>query len=377
MSDVKYSYGKVSFFLPSLGDGGLTRVILLLVGSLIDRGFSVDLVMTSRAQPEHLVGLIPDGVSLIQLPSKRTITSIIPLAEYLRNSAAMTLISGGPSSNCVALLAKVISRSNIKTIITEHSIPSVDVRDSGKYNAHILPILMKRLYPSADHIVAVSNAVAKDLSKFINCSIDSIKVIYNPIINSNLIEKANEKVIHPWLSNKSAPVIIFVGRLVSLKNIPMIIKSIALVNRLIDCKLLLIGEGPEKPHIANLVKKMHIEDKVSFVGYCENPYPYMKESDLLVLASQWEGLPTVMIECMACNTPVVATNNLEGAAEILNIWKNGILTEPNENAIAQTVIDIITRKITFEGIKDDSQKFSSDNSVDQYISLINYSYNLV
>lgn len=368
---------KLCFFLPTLGDGGLTKVSLTLLHQLSNKGYNIDLIMTSKEQPEQLLTLIPKCVNLIKLSSSRTITSIIPLAQYLQRTQATVLMSGGPSSNCVALLAKIISRSNIKTIITEHSLPSVDVKESGKYNAHILPILMKRLYPSADHIVAVSNAVAKDLSKFINFSIDSIKVIYNPIVNSNLIEKANEKVIHPWLSNKSAPVIIFVGRLVSLKNIPMIIKSIALVNRLIDCKLLLIGEGPEKPHIANLVKKMHIEDKVSFVGYCENPYPYMKASDLLVLASQWEGLPTVMIECMACNTPVVATNNLEGAAEILNIWKNGILTEPNENAIAQAVIDIITRKITFEGIKDDSQKFSSDNSVDQYISLINYSYNLV
>lgn len=361
---------KLCFFLPNLGVGGLTKVSLTLLDELANRGYNIDLIMTSREQPEQLLALIPKGINLIKLSSSRTITSLIPLARYLKDTQATVLMSGGPSSNCVALLAKVISRSNIKTIIAEHSIPSVDVKESGKYNAHVLPILMKKLYPHAYHIVAVSNAVAKDLSEFLNNSINNIKVIYNPVISPHLIEKSNEPVTHPWLIDKTTPVVVFVGRLVSLKNIPLIIESISLVNNSIDCKLLLLGEGPEEPLIEKHIEKLGLKDKISLIGYTANPYPYMKAADLLILASKWEGLPTVLIESMACGTPVVTTKNLDGAVEILNKWEFGLAVDENKKSLAQGVLDIISKKTNFLNINNNATAFSIESSVKEYISLI-------
>lgn len=361
---------KISFFLPNLGSGGLTRVILLLVGSLIDRGFEVDLVMNSRGQSQDLLRLLPAEANVVKLKSKRTITSIIPLAKYLKSHKRHVLISGGPDVNSIAVLAKILSRSSVKLILTEHSMPSFNTHSTKKFKGEILNLLTKRLYPKADHIVAVSDAVAKDLSKFINYPYSSIKVIYNPIVSPTLIEQSHVKVDHPWLVDKSSPVIMFVGRLVSMKNILLIIKAFSILNSSMDSKLIIVGEGPGKESIMQMISCLDLTDKVDLIGYHTNPYKYMRLADVVVLASEWEGLPTVLIESMAFNTPVIATNNLEGAIEIIDNGKFGVLSDSDEESLAAAMISVLDGTKSFDNIVERSKDFNLEASIDKYVELI-------
>lgn len=363
---------KISFFLPRILHGGLTQVMLTLASAIIDRGYKVDIVTIHEQWPHQFDHLLPCDANLILLPESRPFLSIWPLANYLKKAQADVLITAGSSANNIASLARLLAQSPTKIILTEHSEPSADVFKSEKVSDRIIPFLMKRLYSKADAVVAVSHNVAKDLSSFIKYPLEKIHVIYNPIISQKLTKLSFDDISHPWFSNKQTPIILFVGRLVEMKNIQLLLNAFSIVNESAPSKLVLIGEGPEKEKLISLINELKISKNVLFLDYCINPYAYMRQSDVLVLTSKWEGLPTVLIEAMACGTQVIATDNLNGAKEILNNGKFGTLT-PNNNAemLAENIMKVITYGKQPENVKKRADQFSVDASVDQYLSLFN------
>lgn len=355
-----------------LGNGGLTRVMIKLMTDLANNGFKVDLIITPNNRQDR-IELIPPEVNIVTLKSSRIIIIPTLIASYLKKEKSDILFSGGPLANCIVLLARSLSLTSTKVFITEHSLPSHDIPEV--YNQRIrsvLPYLMKKLYPKADEIIAVSKTVAKDLAEYIHhYPIHNIKVIYNPVVSEDLIQKSKEPVSHLWFDNKQTPVITYVGRLVPTKNIPLLIDAFSIVNKTNTCKLLVIGEGPELTSLVSKVEGLSLKDKVDFIGHSENPYPFIRQSDLLALTSKYEGLGNVIIEALACNTHVVATNNLGSAIEILDQGKYGILAANDSQSLAKAITSIITKKISFTGLEQRSQVFNAKVSIYKYIELIN------
>ena len=122
--------------------------------------------------------------------------------------------------------------------------------------------------------------------------------------------------------------IVAVGRLEETqKDFTTLIEAYALVESKIKEKLFIIGEGRHRKELENLVKKLKIEEKVLFMGYQSNPFPWIKNSNLFVHSSKFEGLPTVLIEAMILERPIIATDCPTGPKEILENGKNGELFE--------------------------------------------------
>jgi N-acetylgalactosamine-N,N'-diacetylbacillosaminyl-diphospho-undecaprenol 4-alpha-N-acetylgalactosaminyltransferase len=94
--------------------------------------------------------------------------------------------------------------------------------------------------------------------------------------------------------------------------------------------LVLLGEGERKIILQKLAKVNNIEDKVHFLGYQNNPFKYLKKAEFFVLSSLNEGLPNVILESLACGTPVVAFDCLSGPSEMIQHKENGLLVE-NQN----------------------------------------------
>lgn len=361
---------KIAIFLPHIGSGGLTKVLLTLAEALSTNEYSIDLVILNRPIPNKLKNRIPKTVNLVRLNAKRTITAVFPLIKYLKTQKPSVLLSGGPTSNCIAIAASLFNKFNTKVIVTEHSLPSVDVFDSGKIIDKALPFLMRYLYPKADHIVAVSEAVAEDLSNFIKVNKSNIKVIYNPIVGHSLIQKGNAPIQHEWLDGSQYKVVLFVGRLEKVKNIPLLIESFKIANEQINnVKLLIIGDGSEKENLVELSDNLHLQNHVGFLGYIENPYPYMKKADIITLTSLWEGLPTVLIESMAFGTNVIATNNLDGAGEILLNGEIGYFVKSSPEALANAIINGVNTEPNKNQLIDRANNFSIENSIRKYIEL--------
>jgi glycosyltransferase involved in cell wall biosynthesis len=199
------------------------------------------------------------------------------------------------------------------------------------------------LYPWSNQIIGVSQGVAQDLAQITGISPKKIEVIYNPVLNLDIFEKAKNPVDHPFFLPGKPPVILGVGRLDPQKDFSNLINAFAIVQKVTPARLVILGSGLLKRSLQALVKDLNLEDKVTFLGFVTNPYPYMINSSVFVLSSIWEGLPTVLIEALALKTPIVSTNCPSGPAEILRQGKYGHLVEPkNSKALANSILKVLS-----------------------------------
>ncbi len=130
-----------------------------------------------------------------------------------------------------------------------------------------------------------------------------------------------------------------VGRLSAQKNCPLLIRAVAKVRRQRPVRLLILGEGDDRAALEALVRDLDLTDCVGLPGFVDNPFAYMRHAQLFVLSSDWEGLPTVLIEALACGCPVVSTDCPSGPLEILDGGTYGALVPMrDEDSLADAIL---------------------------------------
>lgn len=144
--------------------------------------------------------------------------------------------------------------------------------------------------------------------------------------------------------------IIFAGRLLSHKNVDLLIKSIKLLKKdYPKIKALIVGDGPEKKKLANLIEKLKLQKNVKLLGFLEENntvYSLFKSSKVFVFPSIREGFGIAALEANACNLPVVTVSHKDNATRhLISSGKNGFVVEPNSNAIANGTSFILKQKI--------------------------------
>lgn len=133
--------------------------------------------------------------------------------------------------------------------------------------------------------------------------------------------------------------LLFVGRLSEEKNIGIILCAIAVAKS--KWKLRLVGDGDERCKLEKLAKELRIEDRVEFVGWCDDPWKYAKDSYALVLSSMYEGSPLVVVEALSCGIPVFG-NVSSRVSEIIKPSENGFLYEDNDAEGLSKILDMIS-----------------------------------
>jgi len=158
------------------------------------------------------------------------------------------------------------------------------------------------------------------------------------VVTPDLFRRADEPVEHPWLQPGQPPVLLGVGRLTRQKNFPNLIRAFARVRTQQPSRLMILGEGEDRSALETLIAELGLQGEVSLPGFVQNPYAYMKRAAMFVLSSDWEGLPTVLIEALALGTPVVSTNCPSGPMEILRGGVLGRLVPMQDaEALAQAI----------------------------------------
>jgi len=373
MSEV--SLPRLSFFIPHLHGGGAERVTVSLIKGLVVRGFAVDLVLVNRGEGAYQKE-IPQECRIVDLGARRALTSISPFIRYLKRERPEVLITALTHVNVAALVARALSRVQVPLIVTEHNTFSASHPYAERQStARFLPPLMRWLYPKADFIVGVSQGVVEDLKKVLRFDSEKFRVIYNPIVDDGLLKKAEEPLDHPWFREGEPPLILAAGRLHISKDFPTLLRAFALVRKQIPARLVILGEGEERKELEDLARKLGIREDLDLPGFVENPYKYMKRATVFVLSSQWEGLPTVLVEAMACGCPVVATDCPSGPAEILENGKWGRLVPPGDpEALAKAILDTLERGVPqVEAATNVQKRFSMIAIVEQYLKVLGFS----
>jgi glycosyltransferase involved in cell wall biosynthesis len=365
---MKTSKERLALFLPGLYGGGAERVILNLAKGISVRGYPVDLVL-ARAEGSYM-SQIPDSVRLIDLKAPRVLRSVPALIKYLRNERPKALLSG-MFSNVVALWARRLCGVPCRLVITEHNTLSSAVKSNHDFRLQLYPKLAEWFYPWADTIIAVSSDVADDLTRTAKVPQNLIKVVYNPIVTPDLQDKSKALLDHPWFGDGEPPVVLSVGRLTDQKAFDVLIRAFSIVRKNRPARLLILGEGKNRPALESLIKQLGLEQDVNLMGFVQNPYPYMAHAALFVLPSRWEGLPTVLVEAMYLGTPLIATDCPGGSREILKDGQFGKLVPVDAPLILAEAIESSMNDHRRPYPPMESwQPFNLDFIVDRYIDLL-------
>lgn len=359
---------RIALFLPSLRGGGAERVMLELAKEIAERGHAVDMLL-AKAEGAYLKE-VPDAVRLIDFDSSRVAASFPGLVRYLRRERPVALISAMAHVNVVAIGARALARVPLRLLITEHNNLSLVRQNAKSWRSRVVIKLMQVFYPSADVVVAVSNGVADDLAQAVGLSRDVIEVVYNPVVTERLRLLSRE----PWPAklalNEPPPVILGVGRLTKQKDFSTLIRAFAHLREERSVRLVIFGEGEERATLETLAKELGVAADVALPGFTENPFSIMRGSSVFVLSSAWEGLPTVLIEAMACGVRVVSTDCPSGPSEILENGCWGRLVPVGDAvALAEAVAEALDDPAPPD-VERRARDFSRRQAADKYLRLL-------
>lgn len=359
---------KVALFLPSLRGGGAERVMVNLARGFSEKGLEVDLVLAKAEGP--YLSEVPAGVRVIDLHSSRVLASLPGLVRYLRRERPQAILSTLDHANIVALWARKLARVPNRLVVRVATNLSQSASNTSSARGRLMPRLIHKFYPWADAVVAISQGVADDLVKTARLSRERIQVIYNPVVTPEILEKAEEPLNHPWFAPGEPPVILSVGRLTKQKDYPTLIRAFALVRQERPARLVILGEGEERPKLEALIQELGLEEDVSLPGFVDNPYAYMARSAVFVLSSAWEGFGNVLVEAMAVGTPVVSTDCPSGPAEILEGGKWGKLVPVGDvEKIAKAIIDTL-EDLYRPDVAKRAQDFGIEKPVQNYLKVL-------
>lgn len=366
----------VLFILTSLGGGGAEKVFIDLLRNFDYNKYKITVLLVYGAGV-HLSN-IPKEVELISLfnrPQKQLDISVElylrPIYHELLKYKTKKVIGNRCFDVIVSytegfpvLLHSFIENKKSKRVAWVHT--DMNVKHWCWWHFRSLK-QETELYRKMDDIVVVSKKAKDGFIQLFGLK-DNLSVIYNIIDKDNIIIKSkSEKII------KRKFTICHVGRLNPVKRQERIIHvANELKQRGYDFEVWILGEGQCEKELKALVSKLDLFNTVKFLGYKNNPYPYIASSDIFILTSDTEGYPTVVCESLCLGVPVVSTN-ITGSNEILEDGY-GILTSFDIAEITDRIEELMNNPKLYDyyanmAIKK-SMQFNTDNVIKQIMKVL-------
>jgi glycosyltransferase involved in cell wall biosynthesis len=296
---------------------------------------------------------------------------VAALLGYIKTAKPGAIISLLNYPNAVLLIAGRVSARKTRVMVSVHNTISASTGKTDSRRSRDVPRLMKRLFPLADEIVAPSTGVAEDVAAVAGIRRDRIAMIYNPVFGPSLLNEAAAEINDPWLAEGNIPVIVAAGKLKRQKDFPTLLRAFARIRKALPSRLIILGQGPERASLLELAEELGVAEDVAFPGQVRNPYVYYRRAACFVLSSEWEGLPTVLIEAMACGCPVVSTACPSGPSEILENGRFGSLVPVGDDRqLAKAVLETLADPPPREKLIERARCFSIDEAAMRYERLM-------
>ena len=399
----------IGFLLTSVNGAGAERTTLNLAAALIARGHRADLVIPRFAGDYQAA--IPDGMRVrraripgtdrkllraiqrsgvqveamavnpigvarswlvlgrkgLDLPVRRRLrvyAYATMIARYVREARPHVLVSALPGADAAAVCAAELTDRAVPVVVTVRNVPE-------DYYAPEWLAASRTLYPRADAVVAVSRGVAESVRRSLAVDAKRVRTIYNPIPADSIRRLAQAEITHPWFVDGEPPVILSVGREAPSKDYPTLVEAFGLARREVNSRLVILGRlsASYRARLKSLARGLGVEGTLGFVDFDENPYRYMKRAELLALSSRSEGLPGVILEALACGTPVVSTDTPCGPREILGGWGD-LPPVGDAPALARALVATLRgARPTAEALRARAADFSAEKAADAYVAL--------
>jgi glycosyltransferase involved in cell wall biosynthesis len=300
------------------------------------RGLQVDLVLAAAAGPylEH----VSSTVRIVDLKASRILRALPPLVRYLRAERPAALLSALDHANVVAVLARRLAGGKTRCVISMRSVPTEVYRRAGTAGSRRLLRFLKFAYRYADAIIANSNAVALDLSRLLSVPLEDVHVVHNPLNLARIEDESHAPLSHDWLRSEAPPFILGVGSLAPLKDFETLIRAFAIVRESHACRLVILGEGPDRGKLEAVGREIGVADHVLMPGFVPNPFVWMRRSRVFVSSSVTEGFPNALMQALALGLAIVSTDSIGGSAELLENGRWGRLVPVGDSGVMAAAI---------------------------------------
>ena len=353
---------KIAFLLQSLSGGGAEKSVVNLANYLVNNGLDIDIVLVNKSEIAYIDEL-DAKVNIVSLDKSRSAKSIFKLIKYMKYGNSDVAMSSVTHINIIMVIAKLLSINlNTKVVLNQvnHLSSIVSYNIKNKILQKIVLKLIVNIYNISDGVISMSKGVEEDMLSN-GLKVDS-KFIYNPIVTESMLAQGNK-----FVDNYNGVTFISVGRMVPQKNFSLLVDAFGIVSKKIQSRLIILGEGPLRHDLERQVSRLSITESVLLPGFVNNPYKYMKNSNVFVLTSLWEGFGNVVAESMALGNQVVSTNCNSGPSEILENGKYGFISSTfNKYEIAKLMVDSVNTPIDPDLVIERGKYFSVERASIEY-----------
>ena len=329
----------IIMFMPSIEGGGVEKNFFIVSNYLINF-HHVSVITISHKYKKKFnkkIRFLTYNLELLDKLSRRFkyFLALILLIKEIINSKNM-LVFCFQANIYTIIICKLF---NVKVIIRSNSAPF------GWSKNIIKKKIFKIVLSLADKIMVNSIDFKRDLKN--EFKVNSV-CIYNPLNREQIVKLSNEKI--KKIYKKNCLKIINVGRFVDQKNQIILLKALNLIKKQLNFQAILIGKGILKKKMKNYINENNLNNLIKLINFKKNPFPYIKQADLFILTSSFEGLPNVLLESLVLNKFIISSNCRTGPREILLSGKGGDLFKIGDyKKLAKLIIDFkLQRKNTKE-----------------------------
>ncbi|MCR4279353.1 MAG: glycosyltransferase [Candidatus Zambryskibacteria bacterium] len=323
--------------------GGRDKAILIIIEHLAiqftDYNFELWVVgVNSKNTFEKPELRYPKNVHFRKFSSKSTFSLfVLLLKNFHKYPPKLLFFFSNPFIVVPLFFAKLMQFKNIPHVIVDQTYFELPV---GGMKRLIQRLILSQAYKKSVKEVANSKVLQSYVKKTYSLKPEQSKLIYNPIFSE---DKQNSLFPMEYLQFKDKYILINVGRFHPQKDYKTMLEGFQkIAEEISESVLILIGDGPQKEYILELIDELKLTEKVFLLGLKDNPFPYIQHSHLFIFSSNSEGLPGALVEAMGLGVPVVATDCPTGPRELLgNNNEYGILIPMKDpKALCHAVISL-------------------------------------
>lgn len=293
--------------IPDLNGGGAERVVLNLVNHLSQQGRAVSVAVFMRSGP--LWDRLDPRVHVTNLATTNLRRSLLPLAAEIRRVQPRVVLSTLGYVNLAVLALRRLFPRNTRVWIREANLPSISLANNRA--PQLMRLGYRLLYPNADLLICSSQRMADELARDFAVPAATIRILPNPVDEAEIRRLA---VVRPNRETRGR-LFVAAGRLTHQKGFDRLLRLMAEMPDT-DSMLTILGDGPQRNELVALVRDLGMTGRVTFEGFVKNPWGHFAVADAFLLPSRWEGMPNAVLEALAVGTPVIATPESGGIAEL-------------------------------------------------------------
>ena len=369
---------RVAIFIDDFSATGVVTNAISIAQHLQHRGCVVQLIATQAEGA--LIGSVPEGIAVVGLlpddngnmsRRDRLRRSIPAFRTSVKAFAPDVLFSAGNHGHLISALVS-LALPGCRTVVRisndlDHMINGKPVKPFSRWWR---VTKFRAVAALADKLVFVSRHMARSKAVLGSAAIRKAVVIPNGVDVATVRGRSKQACSHDWLSdNKDTPLVLAIGRLALQKNFANLLQAVAIARQSRPLRLLLIGSGPLRRKLQKKANALGLGDVVEIMKPVSNPMPFLARASVVAVPSWWEGSSNVLLEALACGTPVVASRTAGNAEDVLDFGRYGLLIDPDDaEGMAAALLIQTSQEAQYPG--DRALEFSREATMRAYGDLI-------